>query len=84
MVKINVSVPEDVLEKLDRAAREARTSRSAFLAEAVTHYIVEKEEEQKKQKRVQAAKDMDRFREKYCGWDGTAEVLRSRGQVHPV
>lgn len=75
---MNVSLPEDVLENLDKAAREAGASRSSFLAEAVAHYIVEKEEEKKQRKRVQAAKDMDRFREKYGGWDGTAEVLKWR------
>lgn len=78
MAKVNVSLPEDVLENLDRAARQARTSRSAFLAEAVTHYIVEKEAEQKKRKQKAAAAEMDRLRDKYGGWDGTGEVLKWR------
>ena len=78
MAKVNVSLPEDVLESLDKAARQARTSRSAFLAEAVAHYIVEKEEEVKKRKQKAAAAQMDRLRDKYGGWGGTAEGLKWR------
>jgi metal-responsive CopG/Arc/MetJ family transcriptional regulator len=78
VAKINVSLPEDVLRELDKAARDARTSRSAFLAEAVKHYLEQKEEEQQSETRRQAAASIDRFRETYGGWDGTAEVLRWR------
>jgi len=78
MAKINVSLPEDVLGVLDKAARKARTSRSAFLARAVKHYLEEREEEEKQEKRKQAAVAIDRFREEFGGWDGTAEVLRWR------
>ncbi|RLC60670.1 MAG: HicB family protein, partial [Chloroflexi bacterium] len=33
--KISVSIPEDMLRKLDQAARQAHTSRSALLCQAV-------------------------------------------------
>jgi predicted transcriptional regulator len=32
--KVMISMPDDLLERVDRAARERRTSRSAFLQEA--------------------------------------------------
>ena len=78
MPKVNVSLSEEVLQDLDKAARESRTSRSAFLTQAVRHYLEEKGEEQKREKRRQAAAEIDRFREKFGGWDGTNEVLKWR------
>ena len=42
VVKINVSVSEEVLGELDEAAREAKTTRSAFLTQAVKHFLAEK------------------------------------------
>ena len=78
MPKVNVSLPQDVLRELDKAARDSRTSRSAFLAQAVKHYLEQKEEQQQSETRRQAAAAIDRFRKTYGGWDGTAEVLRWR------
>ena len=78
MPKVNVSLSEEVLQDLDKAARESRTSRSAFLAEAVRHYLEEKTEEQRREKRKEAAAAIDRFREEFGGWDGTEEVLKWR------
>lgn len=75
VVKVNVCLPKEVLEKLDDAARESGASRSAFLARAVTHYLEEKEVERKLQKRLRAAARIDEFRDQFGGWDGTAEVL---------
>jgi metal-responsive CopG/Arc/MetJ family transcriptional regulator len=44
VVKVNVSMPEEILEKLDKAAADANTSRSAFLTEAVKRFLEEKAE----------------------------------------
>ena len=78
VVKINVSLPERVLTELDRAAHEAGATRSAFLTEAVKHYLEEKEELRKLEKRRQAVARIDQFRAQFGGWDGTAEVLSWR------
>jgi len=78
VAKINISLPEDVLERLDIAAQEARSTRSAFLVQAIKHYLEEKEEERRQEKRRKAAAGIDHFREAFGGWDGTAEVLRWR------
>lgn len=78
VVKINVSLPEEMLKELDSAARESQTSRSAFLAQAVKRYLEEKAEEKQRERRLQAAQAIDRFREKFGPWDGTAEVLKWR------
>lgn len=78
MAKINVSMPENVLQELDKAARRASTSRSALLSEAVRKYLKDLEEQRDRERRRQAAASIDRFREKFGGWDGTAEVLKWR------
>lgn len=80
MPKVNVSLSQDILLELDKAAHESQTSRSAFLATAVRHYLRERDEELKLEKRKQAARAMDSFRKKFGGWDGTEEVLKWRDQ----
>jgi metal-responsive CopG/Arc/MetJ family transcriptional regulator len=78
VVKINVSIPKELLEKFDKAAREARSSRSALLSRAVVHFLEEIEEEKAKERQQQAAKEIDRIRESVEPWDATAEVLKWR------
>ncbi len=41
--KVNVSLPEELVTEIDAAAAEMGTTRSAFIAEASTRYIVERE-----------------------------------------
>ncbi len=78
VVKINVSMPKEMLEKLDEAARESKISRSALLSQAVKHFLEEKEEEKVRERQRWAAKEIDRIRESVPSWDGTAEVLKWR------
>lgn len=78
VAKINVSLPEEVLEQLDLAAREFNASRSAFLVEAIKHYLEEKEEERRQERRRQAAERILKLAEELGPWDGTAEVLKWR------
>ncbi|MBI2849404.1 MAG: type II toxin-antitoxin system HicB family antitoxin [Chloroflexi bacterium] len=75
VAKVNVSFPQEVLQELDRAARECHTSRSAFLVQAVKRYLEEKEEERKKEQRLRAAASIRRIAEELGPWDGTAEIL---------
>ncbi|MBI2919060.1 MAG: type II toxin-antitoxin system HicB family antitoxin [Chloroflexi bacterium] len=78
VVKINVSLPENVLRELDEAARQSGSSRSAFLAQTVVHFLAAKEAEKKMEQRWRAAAEMDRLREEFGGWDGTAEIMKWR------
>jgi metal-responsive CopG/Arc/MetJ family transcriptional regulator len=80
VVKINVSIPKETLEKLDAAARKAKSSRSALLSHAVKHYLEEKEEEKLLERQRKAAEDIDRIRKSVPAWDGTAEVVKWRDQ----
>ena len=78
VTKINISIKAELLQEMDQAAREANISRSALIAQAVEHLIVEKEQEKRKEKMQKAAEAMDRFREKFGDWDATSEVLKWR------
>ena len=78
VVKVNVSLPEDVLRDLDQAAREAQVSRSAFLVQAVKRYLEEREEERVRQERLDAAQAIREVAEQAGPWDGTAEILKWR------
>ncbi|OGO36952.1 MAG: hypothetical protein A2147_09750 [Chloroflexi bacterium RBG_16_57_8] len=78
VVKINVSIAEDILKQIDEAAREAGTSRSAFLVRAAKHYLEESEEERRREQRRWAGREIDRIREQAPPWDATAEVLKWR------
>ncbi len=80
VIKINVSVSEKILGELDEAAREAKTSRSAFLTEAVKHFLAEKRAEKQSERRRRAARKIDSIREKAAPWDATAEVLEWRSR----
>ena len=77
MTKVNVSLSPEILNELDKSAREANISRSAFIAMAVRRYLEEKETQRRDRGR-RAAATMDRIRERFGGWDGTAEVLKWR------
>ena len=78
VTKINISIKEELLQKMDQAAREAHVTRSALIAQAVEHLMAEKEREKRKEKMQKAAETMDRFREKFGNWDATSEVLKWR------
>ncbi len=78
VVKINVSMPEEVLEKLDEAAREAKSSRSALLTQAVKRFLEEKEAEKKRERRFKAADKIIKISKEIGPWDGTTEILKWR------
>lgn len=78
MAKINVSMPEEILKELDKAAGEASTTRSAFMVQAVQHALQEREEEKKRQKRRQAADKIIKLADEIGPWNGAAEVLKWR------
>lgn len=80
VVKINVSISEEVLGEVDKAAREAKISRSSLLTEAVKHFLSEKKAAKEAELRLRAAREIDRIREKASSWDAAAEVIKWRSQ----
>jgi metal-responsive CopG/Arc/MetJ family transcriptional regulator len=81
-VRINASLTDDLLKKIDDAASEQNKSRSRFIREAAEKYIAEherkKEEEERKKAFAQAIRLQDKLRKKGGKWDGAGEVRKWR------
>ena len=81
-MRINASLTDDLLKKIDEAASEQNKSRSRFIREATEKYIAEhermKEEEKRKEAFAQAIRLQDKLRKKSGKWDGVGEVRRWR------
>lgn len=80
VVKINVSIPEDLLHRLDQAARQSNTTRSAFLARAVQSCLEEQEEESRRLQRERAAHAIFSLADAIGPWDGAAEIVSWRNR----
>lgn len=82
MVRINAVLPEALIEKLDKIARDLKKSRSMLLREATKKLIEEYqqslEEAQRKKKIKRAISAQNRLRKKSGQWDGVAEVRKWR------
>jgi metal-responsive CopG/Arc/MetJ family transcriptional regulator len=78
VTKINVSLQKEILERLDKAARESHTARSAFIARAIEHVLEEKEEAKRRLQRQKAAERIIKLADDTGPWDGTSEVLKWR------
>ncbi len=80
--KINITLPEEELRKIDDFARKDSFSRSSFIRQAMRFYMEQtkqKEEERKcYQGMQQAALNIHKFREKAGNWDGAAEIRKWR------
>ena len=81
-VKINITLPEDELSRIDKFTNEQGISRSGLLLEAIKSYIQIKEKEaEEREKRLaiqRASSDIRKMREKAGNWDGVAEIRKWR------
>ncbi len=82
MARINVMMPDDVLQAVDHAAMEEHLTRSAFLKKAAQRYLEEKRLEQeaieRKQRMQKAAANMDKLANKFGKWDGVGTIRQFR------
>jgi len=82
MEKINITLPNDYLIKLDEFIKEEKTNRSQFIREATEHYMQDIKEQRALEKRraeiTEAIKIQDEFREKYgkVDWDPVEEIRK--------
>ena len=81
-VKINITLPEEELRKVDAFTQRQGDTRSGLIQQALRSFIEQKEgEEKEKEKRegmMKAASEIKQLREKSGEWDGVAEVRRWR------
>ncbi len=82
MARINVMMPEDILQAVDHAATEEKLTRSAFLQKAARRYMdekrLEKEADERKQRMQKAAANMDKLANKFGKWDGVGTIRQFR------
>lgn len=78
MTKINITVPEEFLLKIDRTAKDERLTRSEFLRKAVESFWEAKQKEkadQQRMKRIKTAMGVqEELRLKSGTWDGVQEI----------
>ena len=84
MARINLMMPDKLLEVIDRAATEEHLTRSAFLQKAASRYLEEKRLEQealeRQQRMEKAAAKMDKPADKFGKWDGVGAIRRFRDE----
>ena len=84
MARVNIIIPDQILESLDQVAEAERMSRSRLIQKATKRYLEERRLEQeaaaRKKKMEQAAAKMDRLAEKFGKWDGVGTIRQFRDQ----
>ncbi len=82
MAKINISIPDELLDQVDALAAEFDRSRSGLVAEAAARYVAAIAEERERTLREQridrAADDARGIGEKFGAIDGVASVREDR------
>ncbi|MBS3909078.1 MAG: ribbon-helix-helix protein, CopG family [Actinobacteria bacterium] len=82
MPKINITLPEELLRKIDKSARDEHVTRSEFFRKAVQEYweIEKREREDRGRARDirEAMRVQANLRKKAGHWDGVAEVRKWR------
>ena len=84
MARVNVIIPDRLLEILDRSAEEEKMSRSGLIQEAIRRYVHDRRLEQeallRKKKMERAASKMDDLAEKFGKWNGVGIIRQFRDQ----
>ena len=81
-LKINITLPEEELDTIDKFVKTRGTTRSGLILEALQLYIQKAEQEEAERKRrlpiKKAASNIRKLREKSGKWDGVAEIRNWR------
>ncbi|NIS69873.1 MAG: ribbon-helix-helix protein, CopG family [Proteobacteria bacterium] len=81
-MKINITLPEDEINRVDRYTKEEGTTRSGLILRALRAYMKRKEKEAAERTRrlliQKASSDIRKLRAKAGKWDGVAEIRKWR------
>lgn len=81
-VKINITLPEKELRRIDAFARKQGNTRSGLIRRALDFFIEEKEREEEERKRredmTEAISNIKQLREKSGDWNGVSEIRKWR------
>ncbi len=82
MSRVNVFLKDELLNKINEQAKEAGTNRSALIQIALEKYIeskrLEREEEEKRKKMLEASRKMDKLAERLGDWDPQETIRKFR------
>jgi len=80
--RVNVFLKDEMLNKINEQAKEAGTNRSAIIQIALEKYIasnrLEREEEEKRKKMLEASRKMDALAKKLGNWDAQSTIRKFR------
>jgi len=81
-LKINITLPEEALSRIDRFSRAEKTTRSGLILRALQSYMQQREEslaQEKRRKQIDSASsEIRRLRAKPGDWDGVTEIRKWR------
>jgi metal-responsive CopG/Arc/MetJ family transcriptional regulator len=82
MAKVNVSIPDELLDEIDELASAVDTSRSGFVQEASARYIAQIRAEAERRARSErierAMSDMREIADEVADFDGVAAIRHDR------
>ena len=82
MVRVNVSISENILKKVDNYKKYINLTRSGLIIRALENFFVEIENRILEERKKKAIKDIIGIREKIgkelAGWNSTAEIRKLR------
>ena len=82
MARINISIPEEIIKKIDSYKEKIQISRSGFILNALENYFIEVERKLLKDKTKDAYEGILKIREMaaplFKGWDSTSEIRKLR------
>jgi metal-responsive CopG/Arc/MetJ family transcriptional regulator len=82
MARVNIFLSDQLLDELNRQAKQERINRGALIQTALETYIQakrrEREDEQKRRKMLEASRKMDALAKKLGNWDPQATIRKFR------
>ena len=82
MAKVNISIPDGMLDEIERRASLSGTTRSGFIQEAAAHYLTALEQEEARRERAdvigRAMEDARTVAKEIGPVDGTAIIRQFR------
>jgi metal-responsive CopG/Arc/MetJ family transcriptional regulator len=82
MARINISIPEEIIKKVDTYKEMVKISRSGFILNALENYFTQVERKLLEDKKKDAYQSILSLREMvsplFKGWDSTSEIRKLR------
>ncbi|MBM3706429.1 MAG: hypothetical protein FJW66_07895 [Actinobacteria bacterium] len=82
MARINISIPEEIIKKVDTYKEMVKISRSGFILNALENYFTQVERKLLEDKKKDAYQSILSLRETvsplFKGWDSTSEIRKLR------